>query len=522
MRVLLEGVLGIALAAGFSAQLLRWLRVLQREHYEPASMRRFLGRWSSPPVGSAKSVERARLKRPITLTHVLLVALAVALVTGIDWLAAVVAVLYGVFCPQGLSVKGRTGQLQWTRRLKTVAGVTILAALAIVGLGLASPRPWLAAVAVVWAVPLLLDLSARALEPYERRRAQKFVDQAKVRLERIAPKVVAITGSYGKTSTKNHLADLIGGDGGVVASPRSFNNRAGLSRTINEILADGTRLFIAEMGTYGPGEIRALCEWCPPEIAIVTAIGPVHLERMKSLDVIEQAKFEITERASSVIVNVDDSRLAQWPERLVYEGKKVRTAGSRSESASVRVIAHPGQWQVLVDGRLLAEMAPLSGVQPTNLACALAAALEVGVEEELLIARLVRVNAVANRANVVTASSGVVVIDDTFNANPASAASALQVLSSLDASGRRVVVTPGLIELGSDQHAENLVLGRKVEAIGAELVVIGRTNAVALQTGFGRPVRRFDTRDEAVAWVRATLVIGDGVLYLNDLPDHYP
>ena len=521
-RVLFEAVLAIAMAAGFVAQMLRWLRVLQREHYEPASMRRFLGRWSSPSVGSTKSVERAKLKHPVTLTHVLLVALAVALVTRIDWLTAVVSAFYGVFCPQGLSIKGRTGQLQWTRRLKTVAGATVLAALTIVGLGLASPRPWLAAVAVVWAVPLLLDFTARALEPYERRQAQKFVDQATVRLKRIAPKVIAITGSYGKTSTKNHLTDLMGGDEGVVASPRSFNNRAGLSRTINENLADSTRVFIAEMGTYGPGEIRALCEWCPPEIAVVTAIGPVHLERMKSMDVIEQAKFEITERASSVVVNVDDSRLAQWPERLVYEGKRVRTAGSQSEEASVRVIAQPTRWEILIDGRVLTEMAPLSGVQPTNLACALAAALEAGVDEEQLVARIVRVSAVANRANVVTASSGVVVIDDTFNANPASAASALRVLSGLNVSGRRVVVTPGLIELGSDQHAENLVLGRKAEAIGAELVVVGRTNTVALQTGFGKPVRRFDTREAAVTWVRSALVIGDGVLYLNDLPDHYP
>ena len=110
------------------------------------------------------------------------------------------------------------------------------------------------------------------------------------------PRVVAITGSYGKTSTKNHLAQLLGDDG-VVVTPRSFNNRAGLSRAINENLADGTRVFVAEMGTYGPGEIRALCSWCVPEIAIVTAIGPVHLERMKRLEVIEAAKYEITERA---------------------------------------------------------------------------------------------------------------------------------------------------------------------------------------------------------------------------------
>ncbi len=129
---------------------------------------------------------------------------------------------------------------------------------------------------------------------------------------------------------------------------------------------------------------------------------------------------------------------------------------------------------------------------------------------------------VASRLNVVTAPSGVVVIDDTFNANPVSAITALSVLSSLDLSGRRVVVTPGLVELGAEQYSENLRLAQRVTALPAELVVVGRTNIVALVAGEDVPPKRFDTRDEAVAWVRSSLAAGDGVLYLNDLPDHYP
>jgi UDP-N-acetylmuramoyl-tripeptide--D-alanyl-D-alanine ligase len=124
--------------------------------------------------------------------------------------------------------------------------------------------------------------------------------------------------------------------------------------------------------------------------------------------------------------------------------------------------------------------------------------------------------------NVVTAPSGVVVIDDTFNANPVSAITALSVLSSLDLSGRRVVVTPGLVELGAEQYSENLRLAQRVTALPAELVAVGRTNIAALVAGEDVPPKRFDTRDEAVAWVRSSLVPGDGVLYLNDLPDHYP
>jgi UDP-N-acetylmuramoyl-tripeptide--D-alanyl-D-alanine ligase len=374
---------------------------------------------------------------------------------------------------------------------------------------------------VVWAVPIFLDLTTRALKPYEEHRSKKFVDLAIARLHQVHPRVVAITGSYGKTSTKNHLAQLMG-DEGIVVTPRSFNNRAGLSRAINENLADGTRIFVAEMGTYGPGEIRSLCSWCVPEIAIITAIGPVHLERMKRLEVIEGAKYEITERASVVIVNVDDLVLARWPQRLSDAGKRVRTAGSINEAASVRVIVDGPNWTVTVDGAEVGSGPAISGVQPTNLACALAGALELGVDTDQLLGRLRSVHAIENRSNVVTAASGVEVIDDTFNANPASATSALKMLVASPLTGRRVVVTPGLVELGREQYGENLALARKIAFNHAELVIVNRTNAVPLSLGFDGPVRRFNTREEAVTWVRSALVAGDGVLYLNDLPDHYP
>ena len=100
-----------------------------------------------------------------------------------------------------------------------------------------------------------------------------------------------------------------------------------------------------------------------------------------------------------------------------------------------------------------------------------------------MVAGLSRVSPVANRLNVATAPSGAVVVDDTFNANPASAVAALNVLSSLELTGRRVVVTPGLVELGREQYGENLRLAEVAEAMAAELVVVGRTNAVALAAG---------------------------------------
>jgi UDP-N-acetylmuramoyl-tripeptide--D-alanyl-D-alanine ligase len=467
----------------------------------------------------APKPERSKV-RPMTLTHVLLLAFIAAIVVENTAFLVCVAVAYGLFCPQGLSIKGTTGALAWTRRLTTVAVVTTTVAVAIAVCGLFVRQHWLPAVAVVWAVPVLLDVTARVVTPFENRRAQRFVDQAVARLGHVHPRIIAITGSYGKTSTKNHLVDVVRDDGGVVATPRSFNNRAGLSRAINENLADGTRVFVAEMGTYGPGEIRELCSWCTPDIAVVTAIGPVHLERMKTMKVIEDAKFEITERASVVVVNVDDAVLARWPSTRASGHIRYRTAGSHNEDASVRVRVDSNQWTLFVDREQLGTFPALPGVQPTNLACALAVALELGTSTDQLVARARLVRPVENRANVVTAPSGVVVIDDTFNANPMSAVSAIATLS--DVRGRRVVVTPGLIELGRDQYGENLSLAKRVAFSGDELVIVKRTNAVPLQAGYGGPVRRFNSRDEAVTWVRSALVAGDGVLYLNDLPDHYP
>ena len=515
-------VLTLALGGAFAAQMLRWLRVLQREHYEPSSMSRFLGRWTSPPVASAKSVTRNKKNRPLTLSHVLAVLLFVTALLREDALVTLISIVYGLFCPTGLAIRGRTSRLQWTRRLTTIAVVSTGASIIIAVAGGFTVRPWLVAAALVWAVPVLLDVTARVLAPYEQRRANQYVERARRRLERVGPRVVAITGSYGKTSTKHHLSELLGADGGVVASPRSYNNQAGLSRAINENVADDTRLFIAEMGTYGPGEIRALCSWCRPEIAVVTAIGPVHLERMKSLEIIDQAKFEITERATTVVLNCDDERLARWIPRLQHRGIHVVAVGSRSPEASVRVVEVDATWTILIDGAVVATTPATVGIRPTNVACAIGVALELGVAREELLRRVTLLSPVLNRSQVVTAPSGVVVIDDTFNANPASAEAALELLASLSLTGRRVVVTPGLVEMGRDQYGANLSLGQKVAARRAELVIVGRTNVVPMTVGYAEPPRRFDTREEAVSWVRSALAAGDGVLYLNDLPDHYP
>ncbi len=510
LNPLVEGLVAAALLAGASCSWLRWLRVAQREHYLPGSVTRFAARWwASSSVSAALGIAA-------------LAGVAAAVPTPAAAALTGVATLVG---PEGLSVRGRTSKLSWTRRLRTLgtASGTLLVVLGV--FAALSPRPFAVAAAVVVTVPLCVDLAAWCLAPLEDRLAAPWVERARRRLRVVRPKVVAITGSFGKTSTKHHLAELLGGLALVVPTPRSFNNRAGLAIAINEHLLDGTKVFIAEMGTYGPGEIRAMCQWCPPDVAVLTAIGPVHLERFGTIERIVAAKSEITELAGVVVCNVDDERLRQLAASLRAQGRDVRTAGSRTESADVRVVVRVERWHVLVGGRELAVTAPIPGVQPTNLACAIAAGIALGFDAAVLASRVERLEPVSSRLTVASAPSGVVVVDDTYNSNPAGANAALELLGSLPVDGRRVVVTPGMVELGSRQSTENEAFAGAAARLASALVVVGRTNARALAQGAragGADVVRVATRERAVDWVRANLTHGDAVLYENDLPDHYP
>jgi UDP-N-acetylmuramoyl-tripeptide--D-alanyl-D-alanine ligase len=498
---------------------LRWLRVAQREHYLPGAALVFARRW----WGSGG------------LNRVLWAAgLAGATVSLWYPRAALGAVVVAGAAPIGLSLRGRTGKLAWTRRLRLLAFLSVLLAAAVVGavaaLGL---RPALSAAAFCGVgSPVVVDVALLLARPIEARLLRTYVDKARQRLAVVSPRVVAITGSYGKTTTKGYIAHLAGGSMSVVASPASFNNTAGLARAVNEHLATGTVLFVAEMGTYGPGEIASMCEWVPPDIAVITAIGPVHLERMGSIERIAEAKAEVLQKARTVVLNVDHPLLAELAQKAEDEGKTVwrcSGAGPAGAGADVVVSVEDAKLRVRathfkVELDLLVASAP--GVAPGNVACAVAAALSLGVPHEKVASRLESLPVAPHRRSTGQTANDVSVIDDTFNANPAGARAALEQLGATGArEGKRVVVTPGMVELGHVQQRENANFAAAAGAVADLLVVVGRTNARALLAGAraaGLAARRARHREDAVAWVSANLGPGDAVLYENDLPDHYP
>ena len=353
----IEAAVAVVGAGACGVAALRWLRVAQREHYLAGSTTRFAARWWR-----------------CTPANTTLFSLGVvALLADFIWpLAGLVAAAVGLVGPLGLGVRGRTSPLAWTRRLRTLAVVSALAAAAVLLVGSVGDRLAATSAALALGAPVLIDFALLLLAPVERRLASRHVTRAAETLRRIDPKVVAITGSYGKTTTKQYARHLLSGRWRVLASPASFNNAAGLSLAINEHLAPGTEVFIAEMGTYGAGEIEAMTRWIKPDIGVITAIGPVHLERMKTLDGIVAAKEEILEPVDTAVLNVDAHGLASLADRTRLRGVTVlaRRRNARATRWMSRATRDGGR--LAIDAGTGRGASIESNAHPTNLACAIA------------------------------------------------------------------------------------------------------------------------------------------------------
>lgn len=526
---------------------LRWLRVAQREHYIPGSVAEFAIRWWTVHWGNLALLACFAGLAALSIAHPL-------------WGAAALTLL--VFLPAGIDLRGRTSKLAWTPRMRRLCAAVAIAYLGAAGLGWLGGRPgYVFFVLSGAASPAVVDLALILLAPVEKALSNRYVVQASKKLRRIGPKVIALTGSYGKTTTKNYVAHILEPYRRTFATPASYNNRLGIAKAINESMPEGTEVFVAEVGTYGRGEIAEIVSWLHPDIAGLLVVGPVHLERFGSIRAIAEAKAEIFEGASVLVVNWDDqeirglpglegrglaersSTLASGPENPSPRGTgpgrsstlasgpgaepKVLWFSSKDPSADVYVErGEDGEATLFVGGQDVARFDSRIHL-PQNVAAAAALACACGLEPGQIGSRISTLPEVEHRRSVSRTDAGIVIVDDTFNSNPEGARRALDLLASQgEGSRRKVVVTPGMVELGDLQDRENRSFAKEVCSRGFELIVVGFTNRKALVEGAreagAEPAAIVDTREEAVAWVRANLGSGDAVLYENDLPDHYP
>ncbi len=489
----------------------KWLRVAQREHYIAGWTTRIALGW-----GRSRQVSWWPLIAAVALEF-----MASFISTASWWTSLVVPILVFslmVLWPWGLRFRGTSSPLQWTARLQRLAFLWLVLS----WLFLFTASSLSVSYAVVFfgfVAPVVMDLALMAARPIEKVLSRKWLVAAQKKLRQVKPTVVAITGSYGKTSTKGYVAHLLVAKYSVVPSPASFNNLLGLARAVNDKLTPGTEVFVAEMGMYGEGEIRELSKSFPPDIAAITTIGEAHLERVGSREVILRAKSEIVENATTVVLPIDDPDLAALANRCEAEGKRVIRVSATGAKADVTV--NPAKGTVVVGN----DSAPvqISGVgHAVNVAVAVGIAHALDVPLAVLAPRLGDLPTAAHRAEPQQVPSGAIIIDDSYNANPIGAARAIEGGAAMAKSrkGPFIVVTPGMIELGTVQFDRNRALSAQVAKVRGELFVVGYTNRGALLAG--HPTAQvFADRPSAMAAALERAGASGVILVENDLPDHY-
>ncbi|HET7053067.1 MAG TPA: UDP-N-acetylmuramoyl-tripeptide--D-alanyl-D-alanine ligase [Solirubrobacterales bacterium] len=527
----------LALLAG---RLHLFLHLLQLEHYELRRLR----------VWVARRGERLA-PRDLALGAGSAVLLAVAFAIGLPALAAALAAAgLALAAVRARAVLGRdqVKPLQFTpraTRLYATALVFAALALAVPVVLAALTTPTLGAVALVaiaaallLLTPELLGLANLAMRPVQRADNARFERRARRRLRDVAPLVIGITGSYGKTTTKGCVAQVANLAGLTLPTPASFNSYLGVIRTINENLRPDHRTFVVEMGAYRRGDIAELCRLVEPRIGILTAIGPAHLERFGTLEQTTLAKGELAEGLPAdgiFITRADDARCraaaerAPCPVRLfspdphpeatawaenarLDEGRSRFDLCLREEGGTVR---HA------VSARLLGRH------NVANLLAAALAGVELGLAPEQIARALGQVAPPEHRLSpIVNRAAGIVVIDDAYNANPAGAEAALEVLAAHPGK-RRILVTPGMVELGDREEAENERFGTAAAAVCDIVVLVGEKQAAPIRRGLeaagfaADALRTVADSAGAERLLAETSRAGDVILFENDLPDLY-
>lgn len=392
--------------------------------------------------------------------------------------------------------------------------------------------------------PAWLTLGNLLLQPYERYQRRRFLARARATLDLTQPKIIGITGSYGKTTTKDFLRHIMSLRYRAYATPKSYNTLMGICLAINRDLADDyrTEYFISEMGAYVPGEINRICQLTPPDLAIVTEIGPQHLERFGSLENTMRAKYEIIKNLQPdgvAVFNWDNAYIRQMaakghPKTRLSVSRELSLAEARRQDVSwlasdIRASLQGLRFTLtrVASGENIPISAPVLGEHNvSNLLLCIAVACHEGMPLRDVALRIGSLQPAESRLVRQATASGITIINDAYSANPKGVVSALKVLG-MHTGGKRLLITPGMIELGALQERENRVLGKLAGQYATDIMLIGRQQTKPIYEGIraaGFDMARLhvtDTLSEAVAWYQERLGAGDTVLFLNDLPDTY-
>jgi len=440
--------------------------------------------------------------------------------------------------------------LVYTARAKRVFGLSIclLVGLATTLVLIAKTSPWRIAIFLFSETSVInLTIANLLIYPLERTINGAYLFSARKRIRTLQPRVIGITGSYGKTSTKYILHQILSQKYNTLMTPDSYNTPMGICKVIRGDLTTEHEIFIVEMGAYKRGDIRELCNLASPQIGILTAVGPQHLERFKSIENITKGKYELIESLPAdglAVFNCDNAICAELADKREQTGNPVRRYATEASpvvsvadtadliATNVRYTDNGLAFNVhantekfdITDTEIQTRLLGKHNV--SNILAAMTVAMECGMELEEIREAVANVEPVPHRLQLTTGAAGVTIIDDSFNSNPVGAKAALEALNEIG-EGKKVLVTPGMVELGEREYEENRRLGEQAADVCDLVILVGPTRTTPILEGLKAaeyPSQQIIVAlnlEEVKQHLATQVQAGDVVLFENDLPDNY-
>jgi UDP-N-acetylmuramoyl-tripeptide--D-alanyl-D-alanine ligase len=531
-------VISAATILFFTRRGLRYLRYFQQEEYNGTRFKDWF-------------LEKSAFDKKGTLVA-LIAAAASKFATGGDMtlclivcLIAAAALVFVGFSEEDPRVVGKI-KLNMTDRATAIynlaLGIYAIAVIAIIsgayflGLGESIYWYWLIAVGLVQLSPISIVIANSILWPNEFKKQQAFLQEAKDILADYQPYTIGITGSYGKTSTKAILGGILEAIEPTFWTPGSINTEMGITRQIRENLKPQQQIAIIEMGAYQIGSIAKLCRFTPPNAGLVTAVGVMHLERFGGAENIYKAKCELAQAVPQngiLICNGDNPGARQmatdYPkDTTILYGLEPEQGHLDCWMSDIDANIEGTKFVIHWQSKEYPGFTKLLGVPMlSNLVGAFAMACALGKDPDYVIAAIYNVEPANNRLNLRKNGDGFI-LDDSYNSNPIGFASALEVLEALEG-GRKILMTPGMVELGDIQAEENRQVALKAASICDLAIIVGDTNKEALVAGLKEgglsddKLMEFPNRDLALAYLTSKehRQAKDLILIENDLPDLY-
>lgn len=444
---------------------------------------------------------------------------------------AVFPIYIALLLPAALKKRQERKPLKYTARVKRMLCIYALLCLAICALCLRQRFFY-----PIYIIPafntIIVYLAALIAKPLEWAIREGYVSSAKRRLKtRPDLKIVGITGSYGKTSVKFILSDILKQKYSVLTPPSSYNTTMGVVRVIRERLKTDDQIFICEMGARHKGDIADICRFVHPDYGIITSIGPQHLETFGSMERLRDSKFELIE-------GLKENGVGFFPYGNQYTEKMFERAACEKyffgfdpdcpvRAEDISSGPQGSEFTLILPGESVKCSTALLGRHNIqNILAACACAYKLGLSCEQIARGVNSLTPVQHRLQIV-ASYPMTIIDDAFNSSPNGAKAALEVLAGFKGNGRRIIITPGFVELGKDLDRYHYEYGAQIAGSAdiAILVLPQRTSEIErglLESGFdAQNIYQAQSLEQASEILRQIGLPGDTVLFENDLPDNY-